>query len=288
MDNQSLEKSIEILTSALKEAAENKLNAGDLSTLSYLNFPAEKGKDNYGKGIIFSGHGTTKQIVLSQSPDRFFISENIDLAKDKSISINRVKVLDSEELGSSITKSSLREVGRLKGLIVDGSVSINQYLYFNSVSDRLGLGTDEPHSALSVVDQGIEIILGVNEKSKATIGTYASHDLEIVSGNTPRITIKSNGDIDLGNFTSNPSKVRIQGKLSIGVSVPDSEVDLHVAGPVRIHNKLHMYSENPPIAGNFSMGDIIWNSNPRAGGNVGWVCTRAGSPGVWNKFGNIG
>jgi len=287
MDNQSLEKSIEILTSALKEAAEGRLNAGDLSNLTYLNFLSEKGKDNYGKGLIFSGHGTTKQFVLSQNPDRFFVSENLDLGKEKSISINRVKILDSTELGSSVVKSSLRELGRLKGLIVDGSVSINQCIYFNSASDRLGVGTDEPHSKLSIVDQGIEIILGVSEKNKATIGTFASHDLDISTGNTTRITVKSNGDVDLGNFNSNPSKVRIHGKLSIGVSVPDSEVDLHVAGPVRIHNKLHMYAENPPVAGNFSIGDIIWNSNPRAGGNVGWVCTRAGSPGVWNRFGDI-
>jgi hypothetical protein len=106
MDNQSLEKSAEILSSALKELAENKYNTGDLKQITYLNFSCEKGADNYGKGIIFSGHGTTKQLVLSQNPDRFFISENIDLGKEKSISINRIKVLDEKELGPTVTKSS--------------------------------------------------------------------------------------------------------------------------------------------------------------------------------------
>jgi hypothetical protein len=287
MDNQSLEKSVEVLSSALKELAENKYNTGDLKQITYLNFTCEKGADNYGKGIIFSGQGPTKQIVLSQNPDRFFVSENIDLNKEKAILINRVKVLDSQELGPTVTKSSLKQVGRLKGLIVDGSVSINQFLYYDANCDRLGLGTEQPNAALSVVDKGIEIIVGVNEKNKAVIGTHATHDVNIVSGSVPRITVKSNGSIDLGNFDSTPSAVRINGKLSVGVSVPDTAVDLHVAGAVRLNNRLQFVAENAPASGNYNQGDIVWHTNPRVGGNIGWVCTKSGSPGTWNRFGDI-
>lgn len=287
MDNQSLEKSIDVLSSALKELADNKLNVGDLKQVTHLNFCCEKSSNNYGKGLIFSGHNTTKQIVLSQNPDRFFVSEHIDLAKDKVLSINKIKVLDSQELGPTVTKSSLKQVGRLKGLIVDGSLSVNQHFFYDANSDRLGLGTDEPNAAFSVMDHGIEIIIGTNEHNRASIGTFATHDLDIVSGSTARISVKTNGAIDLGNFDSSPSVVRVHGKLSVGVVVPDPTVDLHVAGPVRIHNKLQMYAESTPTSGNYGQGDIIWNSNPRVGGNVGWICTRAGSPGVWNRFGDI-
>lgn len=287
MDNQSLEKSVEILSSALKELAENKYNTGNLKEITHLNFSCEKGADNYGKGMIFSGHGTTKQLVLSQNPDRFFISEHIDLAKDKSIFINRIKVLDQTELGPTVTKSSLKELGRLKGLIVDGSVSINQYLYYDSSTDRLGLGTDQPNAALSVMDNGIEIVIGTNNKNKAVVGTYATHDLNLISGSTARITLKSNGSIDLGNFDSNPSTVRVHGKLSVGVSVPDSNVDLHIAGAVRLNNRLQSVAESLPTSGNYNQGDIVWHANPRIGGNVGWICTKSGSPGVWNRFGDI-
>jgi hypothetical protein len=287
MDNQSLEKSVEVLSSALKELAENKYNTGDLKEINYLNFSCEKGSDNYGKGLIFSGHGTTKQLVLSQNPDRFFSSESIDLAKDKSISINRIKVLDQSELGPTIIKSSLKEVGRLKGLIVDGSVSINQYLYYDSSTDRLGVGTDQPNAAFSVMDKGIEIIIGTNDKNKAIIGTYATHDVNIISGSISRLSIKTNGSIDLGNFDSTPSTVRVHGKLSVGVAVPDSNVDLHILGPVRLNNRLQFVAENAPASGNYNQGDIIWHSNPRIGGNVGWICTKSGSPGIWNRFGDI-
>jgi hypothetical protein len=29
------------------------------------------------------------------------------------------------------------------------------------------------------------------------------------------------------------------------------------------------------------------NSAPTAGGNIGWVCTTAGTPGTWKTFGAI-
>lgn len=36
-----------------------------------------------------------------------------------------------------------------------------------------------------------------------------------------------------------------------------------------------------------SVGDIVYNSSPAAGGHVGWICTTAGTPGTWNTFGAI-
>jgi len=286
MNNQSLEQSIDVLSKALKDLSENKASAGDLSGVDFLNFKAEKGKTNSGKGIIFTGSGNIKQLVLMENPERFFSSESIDLDKNSAFMINRVKVLDSNELGPSVTKSSLKEVGRLKGLIVDGSVSINQYFYYDGLSDRLGLGTEQPNAALSVMDNGIEIVVG-NRNGSGIIGTHGTSDFDIVSGSKSFIKIKPNGAIDLGNPNSNPSNVKVHGKLSIGVAVPDSSVDLHVAGSVRLNNRLQEYAGSPPSAGNYNVGDIIWNSNPREGSNIGWVCTRAGSPGVWNRFGDI-
>ena len=37
----------------------------------------------------------------------------------------------------------------------------------------------------------------------------------------------------------------------------------------------------------FKAGDIIFNTTPTAGGNVGWVCTTSGNPGTWKAFGTI-
>ncbi len=283
MNNQSLDQSIDVLSQALKTLAADKAAAFDKP---FLDFHANQGETNYGKGIIFSGQGTTKQFLLTE-PDRFFSSEHIDLAKEKSYSVHGIKVLDARELGPTVTKSNLREVGRLRGLIVDGSVSVDNYLYYNSSVNRLGLGTENPNAALSIAEMGIEVLVGTSNDNHGIVGTYASTDFDIVTDNTARISVKGNGDITLGNFNRNPIQVTLNGKLSVGVKNPDPAVDLHVAGPIRFHNKLQMYAELPPMSGTFNKGDIVWNANPQPRGCVGWVCTRPGSPGDWNPFGTI-
>lgn len=42
-----------------------------------------------------------------------------------------------------------------------------------------------------------------------------------------------------------------------------------------------------PVDGTWELGDRVWNTNPVAGGSMGWVCTTAGTPGTWKSFGNI-
>ncbi|WP_204315580.1 hypothetical protein, partial [Stenotrophomonas maltophilia] len=42
-----------------------------------------------------------------------------------------------------------------------------------------------------------------------------------------------------------------------------------------------------PTTGAWLQGDVIENSVPAAGGNAGWICTTAGSPGTWKAFGTI-
>ena len=152
-----------------------------------------------GKGILWSGQGHNKQILFASNPDRFFVSETIDIAKGKSISFNNVKALDEKELGPTVVKSNLREVGRLKGLIVDGGMMVNQYLVYDATTDRLGIGTDQPKATLSIVDQNIELVFGASEPNVGSMGTFNSADLEIVTDSTARITVKAGGDIVLGN-----------------------------------------------------------------------------------------
>lgn len=289
MSDQTTPNPIDVISQALTELAASR-SSTDLviQDLRFLEFKAKAGETNYGKGLIFTGNGYSKQFVFGNTPaDNFFSTENINLAKNKSFMIDGVSVLSETDLGANVVKSNLREVGRLKGLIVDGSLNINQYLFYNGNSDRLGLGTDAPNAALSVAEMGIEVILGTSEDNHGVVGTYASNNLDIVTDNTPRISIKANGNIDLGNINRNPVQVRINGKLAVGVNVPDSTVDLHVAGRVKFNGHVQMYESAPPAEGNFNQGDIVWNSHPRIGGSVGWVCTRAGNPGTWSPFGDI-
>ena len=286
MNNANLDQSLSDLNRIIKDLAEAANQPVAQEITQFLEFRAKKGANNLGKGVIWSGDSYTRQIVLADN-NRFFVSESIDLDKNRYFSISGVKVLDDKELGGSITKSNLQQVGRLRGLVVDGSVNINQYLIYNGATDRLGLGTDQPNAAFSVADMGVEVMIGTSDAMAGMLGTHSSIDLELVTDHTSRLVIKANGDVYIGNPNRNPVKVSINGKLSVGVAVPDPAVDLHVAGPVRLNNHIQNYAAEPPKEGNYTVGDIFWNANPRVGGYVGWMCLKAGNPGAWYPFGEI-
>lgn len=42
-----------------------------------------------------------------------------------------------------------------------------------------------------------------------------------------------------------------------------------------------------PSSGTWQRGDIVFNSQPSAGGFIGWACTSSGTPGTWKTFGSI-
>lgn len=277
------EEKLDNLSKLLKEILDEKNQDTNIVELSYLKFNG----DIEGKGLIWAGRGHTKQLVYQPSPDRFFLSESIDLAKEKNISVNGVKIIDDKELGTSITKSNLREVGRLRGLIVDGSLSVNQYLYYNATSDRLGLGTEEPNAALSICDEGVEIVLGAREYNKAGIGAYNSSDLELITDNTTRVTIGAGGNIDLGNHNNGPIQVTVHGTMGVNVGTPDPRTTLHVGGAIKFNDTLHLKGTRPPEGGSFKQGDIVWNSEPQQRHFVGWICIQSGNPGIWAAFGEI-
>jgi hypothetical protein len=287
MNNANLDQSLADLSKIIKDLAESAQKPVAQEITHFVEFKAKDGKTNTGKGLIWSGEGYTKQFIYRSNPQAFFSSESIDIDKNKDFSVGGISVLSQTELGPSVTKSSLQQVGRLKGLIVDGSININQYLIYNGTTDRLGLGTDAPNAALSVAENSIEVMIGTTDDLHGMVGTHSATDLDLVTDNTPRISIKGNGDITLGNFNRNPIKVSINGKLSVGVKVPDANVDLHVAGPARINNRLQIVLDSAPKEGTYGVGDIVWNSNPRVGVGIGWVCVRAGSPGSWYPFGEI-
>ena len=48
-----------------------------------------------------------------------------------------------------------------------------------------------------------------------------------------------------------------------------------------------VYLDSIPTTGIWSLGDKIIKMTPTAGGNIGWVCTVAGTPGTWKAFGTI-
>lgn len=278
-----LTQAAELLSQALREITQENTT---VSSNRIVEFNADKNGSNYGKGIMWKGQGHTRQFIFAKG-DKFVSSESIELLKDQEFRINNNPVLSETQLGTTVVKSNLREVGRLRGLIVDGDLNLNQYLYYNASTDRLGLGIENPNAALSIAEDGVEILIGTSNGSTGKIGTFASNDLDIVTDNTPRISIEGGGNIKLGNKAFGPIQVTVHGKLSVGVKTQDSRADLHVAGAIKFNDRLHQYLNAVPDSGTYDRGSIVWNTEPDVGRCVGWVCVRAGSPGSWMPFGEI-
>ena len=75
------------------------------------------------------------------------------------------------------------------------------------------------------------------------------------------------------------------GKVGIGVANPSANFE--VAGPIKFEGKKFATGSDAPQDGLWKNGDIVWNNSPEAGGWIGWICVREGTPGLWKPFGNI-
>jgi hypothetical protein len=240
----------------------------------------------YDKGLTWTGVGNTKQFVLRSNPDRLHSNVNIDLAADASLSIDNTPVLSANELGRTVTKSNLKQVGTLNNLSVVGSFNVNQFIVYNPGLNRVGIGKENPNATFSVANNNVEFIIEPGN-TVADIGTHTNSGLNIKTDSTDRITITANGNITLGLKGNTETKINMYGRVGIGVTSLETDVSLSVSGPVKIQNKKFEVSPIAPTNGTHNKGDIVWNENPMAGTNIGWVCVAAGSPGQWKSFGTI-
>lgn len=180
-------------------------------------------------------------------------ADNLDVTN--SVRIDGNEVLWKEQLGNSVIKSRLQEVGTLKELNVSNTLRV--------VNGIVGINTLNPNSPFSIVKNNIEVIHDV-KGSVAYVGTYASDDFSIGSGGEPTL------------FVSHDNR--------IGIKVRKPKADLDVAGSIRYQGQIHQYADRIPSGGNYSQGDIVWNTKPTKGSVLGWVCVSPGSPGVWQPF----
>lgn len=56
---------------------------------------------------------------------------------------------------------------------------------------------------------------------------------------------------------------------------------------VRHPSNIVTYSSAAPTLGSWAQADVVYNTNPAAGGYTGWICTASGTPGTWKAFGAI-
>lgn len=253
----------------------------------YLEF-SSPGGDAIGTGFLWIGGRPNRQFVLKADPIRFWMSEDVDLAEEKSYMIGTNPVLSFDTLGASVLTSSLQKVGILQNLSVSGEFNLDNYLHYNPASQRIGIGTDRPNGLVSILDyeNNVEILIdGDKNTGYGKIGTFNTKGFHIVTDDTTRISVSELGHIVLGQEGRDNTVVRVYGKMGIGIKNPSE--NLEVAGNFKFGNRMFANGNQAPSEGSYQIGDIVWNSRPRSGSFVGWVCIGSGAPGSWRGFGAI-
>ncbi|WP_247042175.1 right-handed parallel beta-helix repeat-containing protein [Arthrobacter rhizosphaerae] len=101
--------------------------------------------------------------------------------------------------------------------------------------------------------------------------------------------------VDVDNVTGSSCGFYIGGGTSsfLNNKATNVRAPLSTANGARVRtvgnswNGIQTTGRTAPTAGAWSVGDIVYNLAPLAGGTVGWICTTSGTPGVWKTFGAI-
>ena len=158
-----------------------------------LSFPGGSFAELEGKGIKWTAGRNSKTLALKQS--KLWTDMSVNLAEEQAYEINNTPVISLNELGPSVTKSSLKQVGTLKNLRVSGNAEIGNFAYLSSDLNRVGINLETPKAAIGILENDVEIVLGSTKSNTAVLGTVNNNHLEIVTDNTTRITVKNNGDV---------------------------------------------------------------------------------------------
>ena len=237
---------------------------------SSLEFKATHDTSIYGQGLVWTGTGPKRQLVMLGGPDRLWTSESFDIGPDQSYYVNGAPVLSQNTLGSSVLHSSLRSVGILESLSVSGTTAL--------------LG---PLNAKKVSSEVIELSSNNNQTAVVADGINSSNFISLIVSNDETYYADEH-QVNIGNKNNSRRPVKLYGPVGVNVSNVDSDVDLTVKGHISFANKKFITGLSSPTEGTFNKGDICWNSNPQPDGYIGWVCIVSGGPGTWAPFGAIG
>lgn len=146
-------------------------------------------------------------------------------------------LLNSNELGSSILKSSLRKVGTLDNLETSGETNLSETLY--AYRKRVGINTIEPGHTFTVWDGETEFVVEKRSQNRVFLGTHRPQSLLISSNGKDNLSIDPDGSVTINDFKL--------GAVTISTA-----------------------SQTPNWAGH--TGELVFNDNPRVGQPSFWCC----------------
>jgi hypothetical protein len=195
---------------------------GSLASFGQWVYNAED--ELIGKGFNWTWGGGSVQL-LYRTGGKLWTNANIDLAPNAGLSVDGIPVLNQTSLGPTVSQSNLTKVGTLQSLNVSGNVSISDLVLFDTTSNRIGIGTDEPNTTFSIIENGVEFGLNSPAIGLATVGSYSSHDFAIVSDNIARITVKATGEVNIGSAASGNAVLNVYGTINATNIVADNRIE---------------------------------------------------------------
>jgi len=217
--------------------------------------------DLNGRGFKWK-HNTGLTQLIYRSGGRLWNSNSFDVPAEASYMIDSIPVITANSLGSSIVRSNLRQVGQLTSLDVIGDSSIGGFAFFNTVNNRLGLGTSEPSASISIVDNNVEISIGSPVVNLASIGTRSNHDVAIISDNLPRLIVKQNGEVHIGNEANNSSVLRVFGSIYANNIVSDTRLERSTSMEFKSNSDSTIYGKGLVWSGTGSLKHFIMRDAP--------------------------
>ena len=124
--------------------------------------------------------------------------------------------------------------------------------------------------------------IGIIKGADTVTGVDIRNNKLIKTGSTGLTGVRLDASISNISMSGNTC-VNLTTNLSDGSA---DEVKLYNRG--NTWNQKEVYDTAAPATGTWAVGDLVWNSAPATAGNLGWVCTTAGTPGTWETFGLIG
>lgn len=236
---------VQIIREELANSAGAITHAGDIAvagtitaeTINVKNLitesgnPAEMGawagnveSDLNGKGFSWTWGDASTQLIY-RTGNRLWTNAKLDVTSESNYNIDGTTVISLNALGSTVRSSKLTSVGTLEKLSVSGDTLLGDFAFFNSTYNRLGLGTDEPNTAIDIIENNVNITIGSPSTNLATIGTNSNHDVGIITDNIPRILVKNSGEIIIGDPVGKNGVVRINGSLHVDNLISDTRLD---------------------------------------------------------------
>ena len=190
-----------------------KITVDTVEAKKAISFAGASFSEVDGIGLVWTDGRKTKKVAYNQGT--LWTDLDINLKEEQVYRIDNVSVLSNSELGHTVTKSNLKQLGTLKNLKVSGSAEFGQFAYAISDLNRFGINTESPAAALGIRENNVEIIVGSIKAKTAAIGTTTNDHIELITDNTARITIKNNGEVVIGSEGHRSGILRVNGTLYV-------------------------------------------------------------------------